>query len=730
MTAGKRVSPADVSAPERAAARPHAVVISARGRELRVFDGLPLPLGVAETRRGLNFAVFSRHATAVRLVLFAPAREEPVLELSLDPVFNCTGHVWHVEIGGLEPGVCYGWRAAREPREPNPLHRFEPETVLVDPYAPALSGGSRWGVAEALEGAPGIGQRPRRRSLAISADFDWDGTTPPCIPLSEKVIYELHVRGFTRHDSAGVAHAGTFLGLIEKIPYLKAVGVTTVELMPVCEFDELENRNRAPDGHPLYNYWGYSPINFFAPKASYATCGIDGAQVNEFRTMVREFHRAGLEVFVDMVYNHTAEGPLPPGVPAWSLRGLDNATYYILDPETGAYRDYTGCGNTLNCNHPVVRNLILDSLRHWVSEMHVDGFRFDLAAVLTRGRLGEVLASPPVLERIAYDPVIADATLIAEAWDAAGLYQVGRFPAWQRWAEWNGPYRDHIRHFVRGDPGFTPALAARLAGSPDLFAPSGRGPSHSINFVTCHDGFTLADLVSYDRKHNEANGEGNRDGTDDNISWNCGVEGPTDDPAILRLRAQQMRNFLTLLLCSRGTPMLQAGDEFGRTQRGNNNAYCQDNEISWIDWRLLEAHAALFRFTRTLLAFRAEHPVLRQPDFLAGVPKGVHQRPDVAWHGVRVNEPDFGPDSRSLAMHLAGEYAPHGDCDVYLAANAWSGDLAFALPLPPLGTRWVRVIDTAAPPPDDIAEPGGEHELLDPHHLLVRARSCVLLRTL
>ncbi len=702
----------------------------ALGRELRVLGGQPLPFGVSETRHGLNFSVFSAHATALTLVLFAPRRDAPILELPLDPVFNRTGHMWHVTVAGLDPGTRYGWRAARVGQPPSPLHRFEPDTVLIDPYATALTGGSRWGVVEPRAGEETPSRWPRRRSLYVDSEFDWNGTRPPLIPLADKVIYELHVRGFTRHPSSGVAHPGTFYGLIEKIPYLQSLGVTTVELLPVFEFDENEVRAVDPTtGRPLHNYWGYSPIAFFAPKAGYASFGFDGAQVTEFRTMVREFHRAGIEVFLDVVFNHTGEAPLPPGAPALSLRGLDNASYYLLDPATGAYRDYTGCGNTLDCNNPVVRNLIIDALRYWVSAMHVDGFRFDLAAVLGRGRSGEVLANPPVLERIALDPVLADTTLIAEAWDAAGLYQVGSFPAWERWAEWNGPFRDDLRRFVRGDTGWTAALASRLAGSSDLFAPSRRTPSHSINFVTCHDGFTLADLVSFSEKHNEANGEDNRDGHDDNLSWNCGVEGPTADPAIRALRARQSRNFLTLLLCSQGTPMLLAGDEMGRSQGGNNNAYCQDNETSWVDWRLLDANRDLFRFTRELIAFRAAHPVLRRRDFLTGEPRGPLNRPDVAWHGERLGAPDFGPGGRVLAMHLAGEHAPSPDCDVYLAANGWHEDVVFALPAPPPGRHWVRVVDTAAPPPHDIAAPGHEPRLDDPHHLHVRARSCVLLRS-
>jgi glycogen operon protein len=688
-----------------------------------VRPGHPLDFGVTDTRLGLNFAVFSSNATAMTLVLFAPRERTPLLELPLDPAVHRTGHVWHVELQGIDLNTRYGWRADRQPVRRDTLHRFDPRDVLIDPYATVLTGGSRWGAAEA-DGDP------RWRAMPERDQFDWQGTRPPRIPLADKVIYELHVRGFTRDPSSGAARPGTYLGLVEKIPYLKDLGVTTVELLPVYEFDELENRNVNPlTGERLYNFWGYSPICFFAPKAAYAVSGREGAQVTEFKTMVREFHRAGIEVFLDVVFNHTAEGVLPPGTPSLSFRGLDNAVYYLIDPETGKYLDYSGCGNTINSNHPVVRNLIIDALRYWVAETHVDGFRFDLASILARGRDGQVLARPPVLERIAADPVLADATLIAEAWDAAGLYQVGTFPAWGRFAEWNGPFRDELRHFVRGDPGYTGRLAVRLAGSADLFEHSGRTPAHSINFVTCHDGFTLADLVAYDRKHNEANAEDNRDGLDDNVSWNCGVEGPTDDPAVRALRARQQRTFLTLLLLSQGTPMLLGGDELCRTQNGNNNAYCHDNAISWVDWGMLQAHRDLFRFVQTLIAFRRAHPVLRQREFLTGEPGGRFARPDVMWHGVRLDQPDWGPDSRSLAMHLAGEHAAQPDCDVYLAANAWDGDLSFELPAPQPGMHWVRVVDTAEPSPADIAAPEEEVRLEDQSRVTVGARSCVVLRS-
>jgi len=711
-----------ISKPEQHQATPDAI-----SPNLRVLPGHPLPLGVRETRNGVNFAVFSRHATAVRLVLFASGQHEPWRELPLDPVFQRTGNIWHIEIEGLPPGTRYGWRMDRQPVPDDGFQRFDASKVLIDPYARALTGGHEWGVRYIRQGEPPRTDFARRRSLHVDNSFDWGVVRPPQGPLTDKVIYEMHVRGFTCHPSSGVKAPGTYEGLIEKIPYLKELGVTAVELLPVYEFDENDNPRTNPmTGEYLRNYWGYDPICFFAPKAAYASNGRDGNQVAEFKRLVCELHRAGIEVFLDVVFNHTAEGADPKST--FSFRGLDNTVYYILDPVTGAYRDYSGCGNTLNCNHPVVRELIISALRYWVAEMRVDGFRFDLASVLGRGQRGEVLVDPPLLERIALDPVLADATIIAEAWDAAGLYQVGNFPAWGRWAEWNGPFRDDVRRFLRGEPGLAGRLATRLSGSPDLFQPSGRQPGHSVNFVTCHDGFTLNDLVSYNRKHNDANGENNRDGLDENDSWNCGWEGPANDPAVLQLRRRQVRNFLTILMLSQGTPMLLAGDEFGRTQRGNNNAYCQDNEISWIDWSLLDRHQGLFRFAKRLIAFRRAHPVLRRSDFFTGRGTEEHPQPDVAWHGVQLDQPDWGPASRTLGMHLAGAHAPAPDCDLYLAVNSSDGDLEFELPNPPPGSRWVRVIDTAKPSPSDIAEEGQEPAVAD-RWVRVESRSCVVLRS-
>jgi len=701
---------------ERTYADPRARLLALAREDFAISPGQPLPLGVTSTAEGLNFSIVSKHATAVSLVLFAIGEPEPFLELPLDDTYFRTGHIWHIALAGLERGFEYGWRLDRQPLRRDRFHWYDPSRVMVDPYARAIS-------------TVKVDGREVRRSIYAESTFDWKFVRQPRIPLEEKVIYEVHVRGFTRDPSSGVRHPGTYRGFVEKIPYLKELGVTTVELLPVYEFDESTVNPEIPDElrASLTNYWGYNPICFFAPMAQYAADGQHGEQVDEFKMLVRELHRAGIEVLLDVVFNHTAEGSGEPGTPMHCFRGIDNSTYYMLDPETGAYLDFTGCGNTLNCNHPVVREMVLDTLRYWGGQMEVDGFRFDLASVLSRGRDGRVLADPPLIETIAADPVLADLTLIAEAWDAAGLYQVGTFPSWGRWCEWNGPFRDDVRQFLRGD-GFAANLASRLSGSADLYQPSDRHPHHSINFVTCHDGFTLADLFAYDRKHNERNGENNRDGTDANFSWNCGIEGPTDDPAVKALRDRQAKNALTILFLSQGVPMLLAGDEFGRTQRGNNNAYCHDNEISWIDWSLPEKNAEMLRFTKQLIAFRKAHPALRRTRFFTGRGSKDSQRPDISWHGVRLSSPDFGPSSRSLAMHLAGEHAPRPDCDIYFAANAWTGELEFELPPAPKGSKWLRVIDTALDSPHDIAAEGTEVPILSTRYV-VAPFSCVVLRS-
>ena len=664
---------------------------------LRTSRGRSLPLGTTALAEGVNFVLLCRHGTAVWLVLYPLEGEQPLAEIPLDPSKNRTGYHWHIQVAGLPPAFRYGWRVDGPP---GGGHRFDPSIVLLDPSATALSGGVVW--AQAKEPQP---DRTARRSLFFRRSFDWREDVPPRMPLTDSLIYELHVRGFTCHPSSGVAKPGTFAGLIEKLPYLKWLGVTAVELLPTHEFDENDCPFHNPQtGEPLRNFWGYNSIAFAAPKASYASSAPEHGQVTEFRELVRAFHEAGIEVILDVVFNHTGEGNERGRT--FSFRGLDNELYYLLGPD-GSYLNYSGCGNTVNCNHPVVRQLFLNCLRFWVADMHVDGLRFDLASVLGRDYEGNVLVNPPVVELIAEDSVLADTKLIAEPWDAAGLYQVGRFPYGLRWSEWNGRYRDDVRRFWRGEPGLARELATRLCGSADLYESSGRQPWHSVNFVTSHDGFTLWDLVSYDHKHNEANGEENRDGVTENLSWNCGVEGLTDDREILALRRRQAKNFIVTLMLSQGVPMLLAGDEFLRTQGGNNNAWCQDNEVSWVDWSLATKNADFLRFVREMIALRKNHPALRRGTFFHGAgPNGDH-KPDIIWHGLKPGQPDFSATGRTLAFALDGsQTGREPDNDFYVACNARSEPVPFRIPRSPSGRPWRRIVDTALKSPSDIVAAG------------------------
>ena len=682
--------------------------------DFAILRGHPLPFGVSNQAGDINFAVFSRHATAVSLVLFLPGDLEPLIEFPLDPKLNRTGDVWHICLQGLVPGFEYGYRVAREADNDSPIHRFDDQQVLLDPYARAISGPSLWRAVTRKASKAG-----NWRGLLVEDNFDWEFDQPLNHHLADSVIYEMHVRGFTRHVSAGVAHPGTFRGIIEKIPYLQKLGVTAVELLPVTEFDEADNFRKNPiTGEALYNYWGYHPLSFFAPKAAYAVDMSGGAQVREFKEMVKALHAAGIEVILDMVFNHTGEGNEEGQT--ISLRGLDNSIYYMVDPLDGSYANYSGCGNTVNCNHPVVRDLIIDALCYWVTEMHVDGFRFDLASILGRGPDGEVLTNPPLLERIAGNPVLANTKLIAEAWDAAGLYQVGTFPNFGRWAEWNGKFRDDIRRFVRGDKGMVPTLATRLAGSSDLYQDDGRAPYHSINFVTSHDGFTLADLVSYKTKHNEANGEFGADGDSNNFSANYGVEGLSDNPAIRALREQQMRNFATLLILAHGVPMLLAGDEMGRSQGGNNNTWCQDNDIGWLNWTDLEKNRDLFLFFCNLITFRKRHAVLR-PRHFEGEESGERL---LAWHGTRLGQVDWSEKSRSLGMHLQGRAE---EAEIYLISHAAEESADFALPVSSKQATWRRFVDTALPAGQTSCAPGEEQELANQEFYRVQGRAVVVL---
>ncbi|MBF0465525.1 MAG: glycogen debranching protein GlgX [Nitrospirae bacterium] len=682
---------------------------------LEIFRGSPNPLGSTVRTNGINFAVFSKHATDVILIIYASGERTPIAEIPLDSQYNKTGDIWHVFIKGLYTMTRYGYIIERDPNDNPNVHRFCCGNVLADPYAKALSGSSDWGKLYKRRGDD-TSDTPYniRRSIVIEDDFDWGYDTQLNIPIKDSIIYEMHVRGFTVDKSSDANCPGTYNGVIEKIPYLKELGVTALELLPIMEFEEIDSDRIDPlTGRRLFNYWGYQPISFFAPKASYACDGRNGMQVREFKSMVKALHEAGIEVILDVVFNHTAEGN--ERGPSFSFKGIDNCIYYIVDPVTGDYHNYSGCGNTLNCNHPVVRNMILDCLRYWVTEMHVDGFRFDLASILGRGRDGSVLTDPPLLERIAADPILANTKLIAEAWDAAGLYQVGSFPNWGRWAEWNGKFRDDVRRFVRGEKGFAEAMMLRLIGSPDLYKVSGREPFHSINFITCHDGFTLNDLVSYDYKHNESNGEDNRDGANDNWSWNCGWEGDTEHYSVNMLRRRQMKNFAAILLLSHGVPMILAGDELMRTQRGNNNAYCQDNRISWINWDLLEENPDMFRFFRELIKFRKQHNVLR--------PERFHSE-DISWHGVEVNKPDFSQHSRTIAMFIAGHDASG---DIYIILNSYYDFLRFNLPAPTCWKKWHRLIDTNLESPCDIMDVGSEFYIEEQNHYVVAPRSVVVL---
>jgi isoamylase len=688
----------------------------------------PLPYGAILRDGGVQFVVYSRSATKLRILLYDAVADLAAAEtIELEPARDRWGDIWSVFVPGLAAGTLYHVQADG-PFEPERGQRFDGRARLIDPYAKALAG-------EFAIAADGRLVPPK--CVVVDDAFDWQGDRHLRRGLSDTVIYEMHVRGFTASPTSGVEHPGTYLGVIEKIPYLKSLGVTAVELMPVHEFAAAMP---TADGVVRSNYWGYDPLAFFAPHRGYAADTAPGAQVREFKEMVRALHAAGIEVILDVVFNHTAEGNHLG--PTLSFKGLENRVYYMLGDGGATYRNYTGCGNTINGNHPIVRELIFLCLRNWVHNYHVDGFRFDLASVLSRDRNGDLQPNPPVVEVITEDPALADTKIIAEAWDAAGAYQVGSF-ARMRWAEWNGRYRDDVRRFWRGDAAQTGHLATRLAGSSDLYAEHGRQPCHSINFVTSHDGFTLSDLVSYREKHNEANGEGNRDGDNNSFSDNNGVEGPSADPGIEATRSRQIRNLLATLLLSQGVPMLLAGDECRRTQRGNNNAWCQDNDVSWIDWSLVDSNAALVRFVRELIRFRLGNPTLRRRSFLVGGPTESGALPDVAW---------FGPDGQPIDWHVAD-----GGISCFLAAptperliagnNLEAGGMAgvprhvlvmahaeatpkeFAIPVPSIirSLPWRLFVHTGRPAPNDIFGDGRGPLVAGSEPLQLPGRSLVCL---
>jgi glycogen operon protein len=688
--------------------------------------GVPLPLGTRKSEGGVNFALVSRHASRVRLELFDQVTDaKPSKVFELDPTRNRTGDVWHIWVEGITSGQLYAYRVDG-PYHPEEGHRFNFNKLLLDPFATAIAPLADWDFGPAV----GYDTSAPERDLFSTVDdartmpkcvfhqeyFGWHDDQPLRHPWSKTVIYEVHVRGFTVHPTSGVAHPGTYRGLIEKIPYLQKLGVTAVELMPVHEFNEGElPRTNPQTGKRLRNYWGYDPVAFFAPKATYSSARGSGQQKMEFKEMVLALHRAGIEVILDVVFNHTAEGnELGPTL---CFRGIDNSIFYMLDSDKRYYKNYTGTGNTINANHPVVRDFILDALRYWVIEMHVDGFRFDLASVLGRDGTGKLLADAPLLERIAEDPILRDVKLIAEAWDSAGAYQVGSFSE-RRWAEWNGRYRDDVRRFWRGDDGTLGLFASRICGSADIYTRSGKGPEGSINLITCHDGFTLNDLVTFSGKHNEGNGENNHDGTDANYSGNYGAEGKTADARIEARRAGQIKNFLLTLFISRGVPMLLGGDEFRRTQGGNNNAYCQDNETSWHDWSYLKEHADIFRFARGMIAFRRAHPILSEEHFYTDA--------EIHWFGSQGGLPNWADPKGKQFACLIQEDEQHA---LFLMFNAGAEAVDFRLPAALPGMSWHTAVDTSRNSPLDLFSVGAEPLWENPRIYYLSPRSGAILLT-
>lgn len=677
-------------------------------------DGIKFRCGHAEPfgativyDNAVNFSVFSNDAESCELLLYHKGADEPFAVLPFLDEFRI-GNVFAMIVFDLDyEDLEYGYRMDG-PYDPKNGLWFNKKKVLLDPYAKMVSGREEWGKQ------PDWSKEFQYRGMVIPLDYDWGNDTPLETPLKDLVIYETHVRGFTMGEGSNVRYPGTFMGLIDKIPYLQELGVNCVELLPIFEFDEFENSRKVGEER-LYNYWGYSTVGFFAPKTGYAASGSRGLAAEELKNVVRHFHQAGIEVILDVVFNHTAEGN--ERGPYISFRGVDNRTYYLLTPD-GYYFNYSGCGNTMNCNNSVVRNFILNCLRYWVSTYHIDGFRFDLASILSRDPQGVPMSSPPLLETLAHDPILGKTKLIAEAWDAGGLYQVGSFPAWGRWAEWNGKFRDCLRRFVKSDSTYGPKMIARLQGSPDLYA--NRSAEASINFVTCHDGFTLADLVSYNNKHNEANGEKNRDGANDNDSWNCGVEGPTDDEEIRALRRRQIKNIAAITLLSRGVPMILSGDEFCNSQGGNNNAYCQDNSLSWLNWTDLDKHRSVFEFFKTLIAFRKAHPVLRRAEFYTAMNSSGY--PEFSLHGESAWSFDPSTPFYTFGFMYAETQRDHGaaeDCFIYCGVNTHWDPASLELPIIPTGMRWYKVAYTT----EDVYE----EEPVEFGSVTLEARSLLLL---
>ena len=636
--------------------------------------------GATALSDGVCFTIHSQGATSCELLLYEPYAKEPFAILKYPDNYRI-GNVFSMIVFDLDvEDFQYAFRLDG-PYDKKKGLLFDKHKPLLDPYAKAVVGQSEWG------------QKPDAflgyRGRVVKNNFDWGITKPSIIPMEDLIIYEMHVRGFTKDASSGVAHPGTFHGIMEKIPYLKELGINAVELMPIFEFDEMRD-HRVIDGRELLDYWGYNTVSFFAPNTSYASDREYNHVGTELKQLIKTLKENGIEVILDVVFNHTAEGN--EDGPFFSFKGIDNNVYYMLTPD-GNYYNFSGCGNTVNCNHPVVQQMIVECLRYWVTTYRVDGFRFDLASILGRNEDGTPMDKPPLLQTLAFDPILGDVKLIAEAWDAGGLYQVGNFPSWKRWAEWNGRYRDDMRRFLKGDDFLAQTAAARITGSPDLYDPAYRGGNASINFLTCHDGFTLCDLYSYNQKHNEANGWGNTDGADDNNSWNCGVEGETNDSAVLVLRKRLMKNACAVLLCSRGTPMFLSGDEFADTRYGNNNPYCQDNLISWLDWSLLKKNKDLFDFFQYMIQFRKDHPAIRkdlEPSYL-GIPA-------MSTHGLTPDETNFSGDSHVVCVRFAGYNEATQEEDlVYLAVNSGWFPVTLTLPELPEKYKWHVAVNTGDP---------------------------------
>jgi isoamylase len=678
-------------------------------------NGRPHPLGATVEKMGVNFSLFSEHATSVELLLFDRHNDiEPKQIISFDPNENKTFHVWHIFVKGLKPGIHYAFRVDG-PSDLKKGQFFNKNKVLLDPYA---RGNNKllWNYQMSCNSEDNIAHSIRSTVIDTS-NYDWEGDKPLKRPMNNTIIYELHVRGFTKSKSSKVKHPGTFLGLIEKIPYLQELGVTAVELLPIFGFDEMSELPYAP-GSNLSNFWGYNTVSFFSPNSDYCVTPNEGTHVNEFRDMVKALHKAGIEVILDIVFNHTYEGN--ENGPVISFKGIDNTIYYLIDDD-GNYLDFTGCGNSFNCNHPIVSKFIIDCLRYWVTVMHIDGFRFDEASVLSRGEDGEPMKYPPILWAIELSEFLLDTKVIAEAWDAGGLYQVGYFPGY-RWAEWNGKFRDEVRRFVIGEAGIIKNVAFKIIGSEDLYKPSERLPINSINFITAHDGFTMNDLVSYNDKHNMDNGEDGKDGANQNFSWNCGEEGPSQDLEIEQLRDRLIKNYTVILLLSQGVPMILGGDEVRRTQQGNNNAYCQDNEISWFDWDLPNKNSSMFRFWKKMITFRKRHPALHRRRFFSGSVNGRGLK-DISWHGVNLNEPNWDDENaRALAFTLGGE---EKEADIHVMMNMYWESLNFEIP-PVDSRKWYLVANTFLASPDDIVEAGYE-KVVDSSTYQVRERSVVML---